>query len=95
MEPRYWYCPNCDAAARTVDTKLPMHTCSAIKGLVAPLILRGTKAKVETVEREDYVGRELVQTDGDGRPITATVTTRDDGQDCTIYVPTATGLFDS
>jgi hypothetical protein len=85
-----WYCPNCDAQARTVDAKLPMHQCSGIKGLVSPLVLVGTKAKVETREREDYVGKELVQTDAEGNVVMSTVTTRDDGQDCTIYVGTAT-----
>jgi hypothetical protein len=74
MMPRYWYCPNCDAAARTVDAALPMHQCGGLKGLLAPLVLRGSSAKTEAREREDYVGGELVQTDGDGRPIMATVT---------------------
>lgn len=66
-----------------------MHQCAGIKGLVSPLVLCGTKAKVETQEREDYVGDELVQTDADGNVIMSTVTTRDDGQDCTVYVATA------
>jgi hypothetical protein len=84
-----WYCPNCDAQARTVDASLPMHTCAGIKGLVSPLILQGTKAKTETREREDYVGKELVQTDAEGNVVMSTVTTRDDGEDCTVYVGTA------
>jgi hypothetical protein len=50
----------------------------------------GTKAKVEAVERGDYIGRELVQSDGNGRPVMAVVTTRDDGQDCAVLAPTAT-----
>lgn len=86
---QFWYCPNCDAEARTVDAKLPMHQCGGIKGLISPLVLVGTKAKVETREREDYVNDELVQIDADGDVVMSTITTRDDGQDCTIYVPTA------
>jgi hypothetical protein len=84
-----WYCPNCDAEARTVDAALPMHACGGIKGLVAPLVLSGTKAKTETRDREDYVGKELVQTDAEGRIVMSSVTTRDDGEDCTVYVGTA------
>jgi hypothetical protein len=85
-----WYCPNCAAEAMTYDSARPMHNCPTIPGLLAPLVRRGTNAKVEAVEREDYVGGELVQKDVDGRVIMSVVTTRDDGQDCTVYVPTAT-----
>lgn len=84
-----WNCPNCDAAARTVDSKLPMHNCSGLAGLMVPLVREGTRAKVEAVEREDYVGAEDVRLDGDARPIMSVVTTRDDGQDCTVFAPTA------
>jgi len=58
---------------------------------MAPLVPEGTACKVEAVERGDYVGKELVQTDGRGRPVMAVVTTRDDGQDCTVFAPTAQG----
>jgi hypothetical protein len=54
------------------------------------MVPAGTSCKVEAVERGDYVGRETVQTDGEGRPVQSVVTTRDDGQDCTVYAPTAT-----
>lgn len=84
-----WWCPACDEAARTVDAKLPMHRCQGLVGLLVPLTRREHAAKVEAVERLDYVGDELVQVNGDGRPIMAVVTTRDDGQDCTVYAPTA------
>jgi hypothetical protein len=56
---------------------------------MAPLVKEGTKVKIETVERQDYVRRELVQTDANGRPVMAVVTTREDGQDCTVYAPTS------
>jgi NADPH-dependent 2,4-dienoyl-CoA reductase/sulfur reductase-like enzyme len=88
---RDWHCPACPAEARTVDAKTPMHPCPGLAGLMAPLVLRGRRAKVEAVERQDYIGRELVQTDGNGRPVMAVVTTRDDGQDCTVFAPTAQG----
>lgn len=88
---RRWNCPNCDSQAVTVDSKTPMHPCGGMAGLMVPLTPAGQRCKVEAVEREDYVGRELVQTDGNGRPVMAVVTTRDDGQDCTVFAPIAAG----
>jgi hypothetical protein len=88
---RRWYCPNCPSEARTVDGKTPHHLCPRLAGLMVPLTPAGQDCKVEAVEREDYVGRELVQTDGNGRPVMAVVTTREDGQDCTVYPATAQG----
>lgn len=88
---REWYCAKgCKAAAVTYDTKIPMHPCPKMADLMVPLIKVGTKAKLETVERQDEVGDELVQADANGRVIMSVVTTRDDGQDCTVYPPTAT-----
>jgi len=88
-----WECPACDF---TDVTHLPagqvvsrMHDCRGLKGLTAPMVPAGTKCKVETHEREDYIAGELVQTDGDGRPVMSLVTTRDDGQDCVVFAPTA------
>lgn len=54
------------------------------------MVMAGTSAKIVAVEREDYVGTDLVQTDGEGRPIMSVVTVRDDGQDCMVFAPTAT-----
>lgn len=88
---KHWGCPNCDSTAVTRDAKLPMHPCAKLAGLMVVLVPAGQKCKVETVERADYVGRELVQADGNGRPVMAVVTTRDDGQDCTVFAPTARG----
>ena len=87
---RRWECPNCDSAAVTVDGKTPMHPCAGMSGLMVALVPAGQKCKVEAVERDDYIGCELVQTDGNGRPVMAVVTTRDDGQDCTVFAPAAT-----
>ena len=86
-----WECPNCSSVARTVDAKIPMHPCRGLAGLMVPLVPKGTDCKVEAVERGDYVGQESVQIDVNGRPMMAVVTTRDDGQDCTVYAPTARG----
>lgn len=84
-----WYCPQCSSLARTVDSKIPMHPCRGIKGLMAPLIPIGTKGESKSVERQDYIGKETVQRDSDGRPVMAVLTTRDEGQDCTVFAPCA------
>lgn len=89
---RRWECPNCTATDVTHEA-LPhtrFHSCRGLKGLTAPFVPAGTRAKVEAKEREDYVGAELVATDGDGRPVMSVVTVRDDGQDCTVLAPCAT-----
>lgn len=58
-------------------------------GILAPLVPEGLACSVEVRTREDYVGRERVQYDGEGRPITSVVTVRDDGQDCLVLAPCA------
>jgi len=89
---RRWECPNCDAQHVTHESRphTPFHTCPGLHGLTAPFIAAGTKAKVEQVERGDYVGAEQVQFDNEGRAVMAVVTTRDDGQDCAVLAPSAT-----
>lgn len=86
---KLWHCPNCQEAARTVDDKLPMHNCVGTAGLFIPLVPREQKAEVVVNERQDYIGDEDVQYDGLGRPTMSVTTKRDDGEDCTIYAPTA------
>ena len=87
---RNWQCPNCDDEAVTAgDVPNRFHRCKGLRGLLAPMVPAGTRAKVEAREREDYVGRELVRTDTNGRPVMSVVTTRDTGQDCTVYAPCA------
>lgn len=86
-----WECPNCPATDVTFEARAHsrFHTCPGVKGLTAPMVPAGVSCKVEAREREDFIGDELVQTDGDGRPVMALVTTRDDGEDCTVFAPTA------
>jgi len=88
---RHWGCPNCDYTRVTFKPgkQAVIHTCRGL-GLIAPLVEDGVKAKVIAVEREDYVGRDVVQTDGEGRPIMAIVTVREDGTDCRVLAPIAT-----
>lgn len=90
---RRWECPNCDSTDVTHETQphTRFHACRGLRGLTAPMVPAGTKCKVQALDREDYVNGDMVQTDGEGRPVMSVVTTRDDGQDCAVYAPCATG----
>jgi hypothetical protein len=91
-----WECPNCDLQDVTRCRQVPhtrMHACRGLKGLTAPMVPAGVKAKVVAVEREDYIGREVVTVDPDGRPVMNVTTVRDDGQDCTVFAPCATAVI--
>lgn len=87
-----WYCPNCDLTdvTHTAGPHTRYHACRGLRGLVTAMLPAGVRAKVEAVERGDWVGGDLVQTDGEGRPVMAIVTTRDDGMDCAVLAPAAT-----
>jgi hypothetical protein len=92
---RRWYCPNCKATDVTREARphSRMHTCPALNHLTLPMdilmVPEGTKAKVTTNEREDYIGSEDVFLHA-GRPIMNIVTERDNGrQDCAVFAPTA------
>jgi hypothetical protein len=89
---REWYCPNCHLQDRTMDPRphTRFHACPSLYGMTAPMLPVGTRASVTAVERQDYVGSELVQTDSRGRPVMSVVTTRDNGQDTIVFAPTAT-----
>jgi hypothetical protein len=90
---QFWSCPNCAALDRTTDARAqPFHRCGGLLGLTAPLVPAGTKCKVTAHEREDFIGRELVQTvevDGKARPVAQIRTERDEGSDCVVLAPTA------
>jgi hypothetical protein len=89
-----WYCPNCrkEDVTREPRPHTRFHVCPRLHGLTAPMLPAGTRAKVEAVERGDYVGTERVQLDPErGRPVQSVVTTRDNGQDCIVFAPVATG----
>jgi hypothetical protein len=91
----HWVCPNCTETRVTREARphTPFHSCRGLRGLSAPLVPDGMDCKVETVERGDYVGRELVQTDGERRPVMSIVTTRADGSnDCAVLAPCASAI---
>lgn len=92
-----WYCPNCPVEDVTHESRphTRFHPCAGLRGLIAPMLPVGMRAKVELIEREDYIGREEVQVDPEqGRPVMAVKTTRDDGEDVVVFAPTATGRTD-
>lgn len=86
-----WECPNCTYTDVTHEYQphTRMHPCRGMKGLTAPMVPAGTKCKVEAKEREDYVRGEDVTVDGEGRPVMAIETTRDEGNDVVVFAPCA------
>ena len=86
-----WYCPNCGQEDVTHEARphTRYHVCHKLGGLSAPMLPAGVKAKVEAHEREDYIGKEHVRFDDNGRPVMSIVTTRDEGQDCMVFAATA------
>jgi hypothetical protein len=89
---RRWECPNCPAqeVTREVQPHTRYHSCGGLRGgLTAPMVPAGTRCKVEAVEREDFIGSEVVQLH-QGRPVMSVRTTRDDGEDVAVFAPLAT-----
>lgn len=88
--PTHWVCSHCPAEDVT-PASVPnrFHSCRGLAGITAPMVPAGLRCKVEVREREEYVGREDVQYDGNRRPVMSVVTTRDDGQDCLVLAPCA------
>lgn len=86
---RRWACPNCTLEKITTRPGVVFHPCRGLRGLNAPMVVAGTRCKVEARERDDYIGASSPQFDGEGRPVMSIVTTRDDGQDATMLAPSA------
>jgi hypothetical protein len=88
-----WSCPNCVETRITHEARphTPFHPCRGLRGLSAPFVAAGSDCVVETRERDDYVGKELVQVDGEHRPVMSIVTRYGDGRnDCAVLAPCAT-----
>lgn len=86
---QHWTCPNCTETALTKDSEPRFHNCRGLKGLTAPMVLEGVRCKVEAIERADYVGKAIATYDGEGRPVCAVVTTREDGTDLVVNADAA------
>lgn len=92
-----WACPACTTTAVTRESRphTEMHQCAGLGGLTAPMVeVHGTElpryaARHVLLDREDYVGPDIVRMH-EGRAVMALVTEHDDGHtDCTVYAPTA------
>lgn len=90
---REWYCPACGRtlAVNKPASVTPFHPCPKMGLLSTPFVPAGTRAKLEIVERGDWVGGETVTVAADGRVPMSIVTTRDDGMDCTVFAALAEG----
>lgn len=87
-----WACPRCDLTDVTHEPQphTRMHSCRGLAGLTTPMVPAGTRCQATAIEREDYINGDLVQVDGNGRPVMAVEITRDDGTDRAVYAPCAT-----
>lgn len=103
LSPPVLVCPNgCGARAlghaTVAETGAPvgggaavLHDCRALRGLAVPMVPEGTRAHAVAVAREDYVGTDVVQRDGDGNVVMAVEVVRDDGTDRAVFAPLAVG----
>jgi len=100
LAPRRLVCPNgCGAVALDLfdhERHVPagggaatMHSCRALGSLDVPMVPEGIAFEGRALEREDYVGDEDVQVDGNGRPVMAYEITRDNGTDRAVFAPRA------
>ena len=94
LEPKItrWYCPSCHREDRTkiAAPHSHYHQCSKLRGAWVPFVEEGIKAGIKVNRRGDYVGTDLVTTDGEGNPVMSVTTERNDGEDCAIFAPCAT-----
>lgn len=91
-----WRCPACGLTDRTQgNVANRMHHCPKMGGLVTPFVREGVAAKVEMREREDHVNGETGLRYANGKAVMSIVTTRDNGQDTTVFAPTATARGDA
>ncbi len=90
---KLWRCPACGAehATNIAAPHTPFHACRANAGLTIPFVEAGVRATLIVREREDYLGDDagLEQRDANGRVVMAVETVRDDGNDWTVYAPSA------
>jgi hypothetical protein len=87
---RDWRCPNCGRTDTTpAATPNRQHYCPRLRGLIAPLVPVGVRARVFVREREDYIGSDHVQLDPElRRPVMSIVTERADGSnDAIVFAP--------
>lgn len=86
-----WMCERCPAVVRKPRdlAAQEFHNCPGMGMLSMPMVEQGVKVKVTVNEREDYINNDVVQVDGNNRPVMSVTTEREDGIDCAVYAPTA------
>ena len=86
-----WVCQHCPTVAVTQQGETNrMHNCPGLAWLTAPLAPEGVRVDVRVHEREDYVGKAMVRTDANGRPVMAVEQIREDGNDVWAFAECAT-----
>jgi hypothetical protein len=89
-----WICHHCTATdvTRIAGTHSRFHACRGMALMTIPFVPEGVDCVVETAERQDYIGAELVQRNAEGRPIMNVSTRYADGHnDLAVFMPTARG----
>lgn len=87
-----WVCQHCSCRVQTqgLGVRTPLHPCPAHANFRLPMMAEGERGDLRLHERDDYVGREDVQTDDDGRPIARAEIVHEDGSnDVWVYAPAA------
>lgn len=86
-----WVCSRCDHRHVTREARphTPFHPCKGMAGLTSPMTREGERVNVTVVEREDYIGGEVVTRDANNRPIMAVNVERDGGNDVAVFAPMA------
>jgi hypothetical protein len=96
---RRWQCNTCGrlhvTQASTEGVQTPLHQCAALAGTWVPFVPAGSGAVIRVEERQDYIGKDTVFHDTNGRPIMSVYTMREDGEDCHILAPTTNMTFES
>lgn len=90
-----WYCPECHEETQSENTvvsgnklrQMPLHYCSALHNLLAPMVKKGVVARLRVNYREDYTYDDLVTTDDTGKVVMSITTERNDGEDLLVHSP--------
>ena len=91
LDPVIYGCERCNARRPVAhgDTRVPMHNCGGRAGMSVPMVREGSKDHVRLVEREDYVGQEVVRKAAEGRVFMRAEVETEDTVNVWVYAPVA------